>query len=133
MLRSATTLELPDIASVDDDPAHAWRVLSHGLQSILDVPFMANGTFAHQQAGTHRIADAIDMFMTGDILVHTWDLARAVGLDERLDAVEVHRMYEGLLPLDAMLRTSGHYGPRVVVSDTADEQTKLIAFTGRRP
>jgi hypothetical protein len=38
-----------------------------------------------------------------------------------------------MLPFDAALRASGHYGPKVDVPDTADDQTKLIAFTGRRP
>jgi peptide-methionine (R)-S-oxide reductase len=32
-----------------------------------------------------------------------------------------------------VLRRSGHYGPRVHAPDDADEQTKLIAFTGRDP
>jgi hypothetical protein len=31
------------------------------------------------------------------------------------------------------MRQSGHYGPRVEIPDDADEQTRLIAFTGRRP
>jgi hypothetical protein len=35
--------------------------------------------------------------------------------------------------LDATIHQSGHYGPRVEVPDDADEQTRLIAFTGRRP
>jgi hypothetical protein len=42
-------------------------------------------------------------------------------------------MYEGMLPLDDMLRQSGQYGPRVEVPDDADVQTKLIAFIGRQP
>lgn len=36
-------------------------------------------------------------------------------------------------PLDDMLRASGHYGPRVTVADDTDDQTALIAFTGRHP
>jgi hypothetical protein len=35
--------------------------------------------------------------------------------------------------MDEVLRASGHYGPRVDVPPDADEQTRLIAFTGRRP
>jgi hypothetical protein len=35
--------------------------------------------------------------------------------------------------LDDMLRSSGHYGPRVAVPDDADQQARLIAFTGRDP
>jgi hypothetical protein len=34
---------------------------------------------------------------------------------------------------DEQMRQSGHYGPRVEIADDADEQTRLIAFTGRRP
>jgi hypothetical protein len=79
------------------------------------------------------IEQSIDMIVTGDILVHTWDLGRAIGLDERLDPVEVHRMFEGIEPYDEMLRSSGHYGPRIAVPDDADEQTKLIGFMGRNP
>jgi hypothetical protein len=36
-------------------------------------------------------------------------------------------------PLDEMLRSCGPYGPKVEVPANADEQTKLIAFTGRQP
>jgi uncharacterized protein (TIGR03086 family) len=73
------------------------------------------------------------MFFIGDIVVHTWDLARATGGDEKLDPDEVHRMFAGMEPLDAMLRASGQYGARVDVPVDADEQTRLIAFVGRRP
>lgn len=48
-------------------------------------------------------------------------------------ARDVHRMLAGMEPLDQILRASGHYGPRVPVPDDADELTRLIAFTGRRP
>ena len=89
--------------------------------------------FEHPRAGRHSVEDAIATFFLGDVLIHTWDLARATGLDEALDADEVHRMFEGIEPYDEMLRASGQYGPRVEVSDDADEQTKLIAFMGRQP
>ena len=78
--------------------------------------------------------DAIDTFCTGDVLVHTWDLARATGLDESLDPAEVHRQLVAMEAFDdSVLRGSGHYGPRVEVAADADEQTRLIAFTGRTP
>ena len=66
-------------------------------------------------------------------MVHTWDLARATGLDETLDPQEVHNLLMAMEPIDEMLRQSGQFGPRVIVPEDADEQTKLIAFTGRRP
>ena len=35
--------------------------------------------------------------------------------------------------MDEVLRTSGKYGPRIDVPGDADEQTRLVAFAGRRP
>ena len=35
--------------------------------------------------------------------------------------------------MDAALRASGHYGPRVEVPEDADVQTRLLAFIGRAP
>ena len=40
-------------------------------------------------------------------------------------------MLAGMQPMDEMLRQSGHFGPRVEVPTDADDQTRLIAFTGR--
>ena len=42
-------------------------------------------------------------------------------------------MLIGMQPIDDLLRSSGHYGPKIAVSNNADDQTKLIAFTGRNP
>jgi len=84
-------------------------------------------------AGTTSFAATLDMIGTTDVLLHTWDLARATGGDERLDPGEVHRLLIGMEPMDEVLRSSGHYGPRTPVPDDADEQTRLLAFIGRRP
>ncbi|MGH8993944.1 MAG: TIGR03086 family metal-binding protein [Acidimicrobiia bacterium] len=118
--------------SVDEDPAGAWAAMNVAIQSALDDPAVAAREF-DMQVGRFNVENAVDMFCTGDILVHTWDLARATGLDETLDADEVHRLYSGMEPMDEVLRKSGHYGPRVEVPEDADEQTRLIGFTGRRP
>jgi uncharacterized protein (TIGR03086 family) len=132
-LASAGGPVLPSGPSVDDDPAAAWAALNDGLQALLDDPVVSATEISHPYAGTHRLDDAIAMFFLGDIVVHTWDLARATGLDETLDADVVHDMLVGMEPLDEMLRASGQYGPKVEVPAEADEQTRLIAFTGRRP
>jgi uncharacterized protein (TIGR03086 family) len=85
------------------------------------------------RVGRYTLEEAVATFCIGDVLVHTWDLARATGLDETLDADEVCGLYAAMEPMDDVLRQSGQYGPRVDVPGDADEQTKLIAFTGRRP
>jgi uncharacterized protein (TIGR03086 family) len=118
--------------SVDDDPVGAWMALDRTLQAALDDPAVALSE-RDTRMGRSSFEATLDMICTGDVLVHTWDLARATGLDERLDADEVHRMLDGMEPMDEALRSSGHFGPKVVVPDGADEQTRLLAFLGRRP
>jgi uncharacterized protein (TIGR03086 family) len=125
-------LDAPPIPSVDDDPVAAWDALDGVFQRSLDDPDIASRT-RETRMGNATFADQVDMICTPDVFLHTWDLARAAGLDETLDPVEVHRLYVGMEPMDEMLRASGHYGPRVSVPDDADEQTKLLAFIGRRP
>lgn len=132
-IASGTDMELTSGPSVDADPAAAWVHLRGQLQAILDDPERSKGTFSHERAGTHRLDAAIGQFILGDVLVHTWDLARATGQDERLDPDEVHRMLTGIEPMGDALSKSGHYDPPVPVPADADEQTRLIACTGRRP
>jgi uncharacterized protein (TIGR03086 family) len=125
-------IEAGTSASVDEDPVAAWAALDRTIQSALDDPDVALRE-RDTRMGPSTFEQSIDMICTPDVLMHTWDLARATGLDETLDPTEVHRLLESMEPLDEMLRTSGHYGPRVAVPDDADEQTRLIAFVGRQP
>lgn len=126
-------LAVPSKPSVADDPPGAWHALNDTLLAALDDPVAAATEF-DMQMGRFTVEDAVDMFATGDVLLHTWDLARATGQDETLDPDEVHRQWLGMQGIDEeVLRGSGHYGPRVDVPDDADEQTRLIAFSGRRP
>lgn len=132
-LQDGAGVELPAVPSVNTDPAQAWVTMSDGIQALLDDPAQASRPFSHPRAGQHRLDEAIAMFILGDVLVHTWDLARATRLDETLDAAEVARMFDGLQGIDEMLRQSGHYGPKIDVDENADVQTRLIAFVGRWP
>ena len=65
--------------------------------------------------------------------MHTWDLARATGQPDRLDAEFANQMFSGMQEHDEMLRASGQYGPRVDVPETADITDKLMGFIGRDP
>lgn len=128
-------VETGPIPSVDDDPAGAWSVVRDAIQGALDDPSVAGRVADCGPPGRLSLEAAVDMTCTPDVLVHTWDLARATGLDERLDAAEVGRLvrgFESLPPeVDAAMRSSGHYGLRVAVDGDADDQTRLLAFMGR--
>ncbi len=121
-------------ADVDDDPAAAWAELRGQIQAMLDRPEAETESFNSQMFGGEMpLGVAAERFVTGDVLVHTWDLATATAQDASIDADFAAGMYEGMLPMDEMLRQSGQFGPRVEVPDDADAVTKLIAFTGRNP
>lgn len=132
-LQGATGITLAGGPSVDDDPVAAWRAQVDAVQALLDDPATAEGVHDLPHIGTMTLAQAIDMIYTSDVFLHRWDLARATGQDETLDAVKCAAMLAGMEPMDEALRQSGHYGPRVHVADDADVQTKLLAFIGRTP
>jgi uncharacterized protein (TIGR03086 family) len=125
-------LSFPTGPSADDDPVGAWNTLRTAL-----VGHLSDRPTAEREIDTPMgrltIEAAVDMIVTNDVFLHTWDLARATGLDETLDPVEVEQMFVGMEPMDEMLRNSGQYGARFPVADNADTQSKLIAFIGRDP
>jgi uncharacterized protein (TIGR03086 family) len=124
---------LPPGPPVAEDPVRAWRAQAAAVQALLDDPDSAGRHFAHPVAGAGVLADVIDRFYTADVFMHTWDLARATGQDDRLDPGFCATLLAGLEPLDEVLRASGQYGPRVPVPDGADVQTRMLAFIGRDP
>ncbi|QXC62235.1 TIGR03086 family protein [Aquihabitans sp. G128] len=115
------------------DPIEAWTALDAAIRAALEDPTVASASISHPHAGTHTFAEAIDTFVREDVMLHTWDLAHAVGEEVTLDPELVHESLLKLEPMDEVLRASGHFGPKVEVPDDADEQTRLLAFVGRRP
>jgi uncharacterized protein (TIGR03086 family) len=124
--------EYPEAPSVDDDPVAAVAHARDTMQGALDDPEVATTEF-DGFFGRTSFEQAVDRFVNFDLVVHRWDLARATGLDESLDAGEVHSMLEGVEAMGDVLSQSGHYGARVEVPVDASEQMRLLALTGRRP
>jgi uncharacterized protein (TIGR03086 family) len=132
-LAGGSDVRLEPGPSVDDDPMAAWTSHAEQVQRLLDDPATDGRTHANPHTGEMPLAQAIDQFYTSDVFLHTWDLARATGQDDRLDEQRCRAMYEGMLPFDELLRTSGQYGPRVDVPGDASYQDKLMGFIGRQP
>lgn len=125
-------VEFGEIPAVDDDPEGAWRAVDAALSAALTDPSQSARTI-DGPFGPQSLAETIDMIVVGDVYVHTWDLARATGLDDTLDADQARRMLDGMGSIpDDVLRSGGMFGPRIVVDDSADDQTKLLAFLGRQ-
>ncbi len=114
-----------------EDPVGAFRQVSDAVQAGLEDPAVA-GKGYDSPMGPQTFEGAIDKFLCGDLVIHQWDLARATGQDERLDADEVSRLQTQLTPLDEVLRSPGAFGPKVEPPADADEQTRLLCFLGRQ-
>lgn len=135
-LLGAFDVATPPIPSVDDDPASAWAVVRDAVQGALDDPEVAARVRDCGPPGQMSLEAAVEMTCTPDVLVHTWDLARATGLDVVLDAELLARQAAaiGEIPpvVDDAMRSSGHFGPRVEVAEDADATTRVLAFFGRK-
>lgn len=127
--------EPPPWPAVDDDPAGAWAAARDAIQAALDDPAVARLEY-DGQLGRAVFEQSVDRFLSADALIHTWDLARAVGLDDRLDADDVHTSLEAMAALEdtvgELMRKSGAFGPKLDPPADADEQTRLLAFLGRK-
>lgn len=68
--------------------------------------------------------------MAADTVIHTWDLARAIGADESLDPELVDYTYAYMLQVGELWRSGGAFGPACEADDDST-QSKLLALTGR--
>lgn len=127
-IRGTTPEEVP----ADADPKVLWRESNAQLAEALQTEGALAKTVQGPMGDT-PIEFMLGRILASDVLVHTWDLARAVGGDERLDQEAVGHAYEGLKPMDAMLRRPGVFGDKIEPPEGADLQTEFLCFLGRRP
>jgi uncharacterized protein (TIGR03086 family) len=114
------------------DPLGAFTAASAQVQADLDDPGRAGAGF-DGYFGRSTFAEAVDRFVCFDLLVHRWDLSRAAGLDERVDAAELPRLWQDVEVFGDAIRSEGTCGPAVEPPADADEQTRLLCYLGRRP
>ncbi len=131
-LQGSAGITLPAGPSVDDDPVGAWRNQTDAVQALLDDPTVASRVHDLPHIGAMPLEQAIDMIYTGDVFLHRWDLARATGQDETLDADEVKIIHDGLKPMDDFIRGPGIFGHKVEPPAGADAQTEFLCFLGRQ-
>ena len=124
-------VELAPGPRTSDDPVAAWEHQSAGVQALLEE--RGDEQFTHPRAGTHRLADAVDLFYTADVFMHSWDLARASGQEAGLDPEYAAQLLAGMQGIEQVLRDSGQYGPAVPVPADAPVMDRLMGFVGRDP
>jgi uncharacterized protein (TIGR03086 family) len=121
----------------EDDPEERWAVTVDALEVLYEQP----GLFAmpievparEDTPPTTIEAARLVPVLSQDVLVHAWDLARAVDGDDRLDP-ELCAQFLARLPTDVeALAATGMFAPPVAVPDGADPQMRLLARLGRDP
>jgi len=134
LLAGATVAELGDTFAAGDllgaDPVAAWDAASAAARSAFAEPGALRRTVHLSYAD--RPGEEYAREMIFDLVVHSWDLARGISVDDTVDPDLVEAVYGRLEP-DVDLSASGLFAEPVPVPADADEQTKLIALTGRQP
>ena len=130
LLSSSLGVELPAV-DTDGDLAAAWEKRTADVDRLLATD--GDKPYESEFFGQMTLAEVVDRFYTNDVVMHTWDLARATGQDDRLPRAFCEQSFAGMEPMADVLSSSGQFGPRVPVPDDADVQDRLIGLIGRDP
>lgn len=116
-----------------DDPLAAFDESVAAQRAAFAEPGALHKTCRHV-VGELPAAMVLGM-RTGDMTLHTWDLARAVGGDEVLRPELVEAGWSGLEPIAEVLPQTGFFGagPSGDVGPDAPLQDRLLDLSGRRP
>jgi uncharacterized protein (TIGR03086 family) len=117
------------IDATGDDLILVWKAVRGGADAALGAPG-ALDELVRLPFGEMKASDGI-AFPMSDLLVHTWDLARAIGANDRLQTEVCEKALADLEPIDELLRGPGFYGPKLEPAAGADVQDRLLAFLGR--
>jgi len=115
-----------------DDHLATYRDASATLDAAVDGIEDVEAT-ADFFLGQMPISAALET-ISGDNLVHCWDLAHSTGqdFDPPDDLVEATTAFFGVLITDD-LRAVGSFGPEVEVPEDASALDRLLGFCGRTP
>jgi uncharacterized protein (TIGR03086 family) len=108
------------------DPLAAWET----SQDLLDRGFRDGAKLVRHPSGEIPARQLL-FFRCSDTLVHTWDLARAIGADETLDPVAVDVCLDIIEPVALALTGNEMYGSPLIAPANSDAQTQLLAMLGR--
>jgi uncharacterized protein (TIGR03086 family) len=121
----------PADVDADGDLVAQWTDARNAVLANLGDAGRASAMLKSGPFGEQPFESLVGGVICSDTLIHTWDLARATGQDERLDAGAVIASAAFLEPIDDKIRRPGAFSPKLDAPSGADEQTRLICFAGR--
>lgn len=116
---------------LDDEVIDGWDSATGDVAAALADDSRAS-TVVTGMMGEQPWEQVVGRLLCADTLAHTWDFATATGQDDRLDPAAVAAATEFLTPMDEAIRRPGGFGPKLEPAAGADDQTRLLAFLGRR-
>lgn len=128
-----TVEELGDAFSGDvlgDDPVAAWEEAAAAARAAFAAPGALERTVRLSYGPTRGSAYCSEL--TADCVVHTWDLSRGIGADDRLPDGLVEFSIKEVMPYADALAASGAYAAPLEVPAGANAQTRLLALLGRQ-
>ena len=115
-----------------DDPAARWQVTAEALASVLAGEGALDASVEVPGGRATELRQLVPT-LTTDVLVHTWDLARAVGAPDVLDPELCEIAYARASKNRDALRGSSMFGDEVKVPDDAPLQDRMLGLFGRDP
>lgn len=124
---------LGDILGTGSSADDGWDAIKTAIAGALSDPAALEGAIEGGPMNGMQKHQAMGLATT-DVLVHSWDLGKAIGVDVTFPAEAVEAVQMGISQMpEAMLRQPNVFGPEVEVGDDASAQDKLLGFTGRQP
>jgi uncharacterized protein (TIGR03086 family) len=117
-------------ADHDGDLSAQWSEASAALLDAVRDQALAD-TEVRAFAGPTHFSELVGGLACSDTVVHTWDLARATGQPETLDAGAVEHCAGVIAGFGEAMRRPGGFGPPLDCPTDADAQTKFLRFAGR--
>jgi uncharacterized protein (TIGR03086 family) len=113
-----------------DDPKRAWDDAAAAAVAAVQEAGAMERT-VHLSFGDYPGSEYASQLFA-DHLIHSWDLARAIGADDALDPELVDACMRWFAEWEQAYRGGGAIGPRPEIPEGADPQTRLLAMFGRR-
>ena len=134
LLEGKTIAEVGDRFDGDvlgSDPSTTYKSAATAAQAAAFEPGAQERT-VHLSFGDFPGSEYVGQVVS-DVIIHSWDLARAVGADDQLDPALVAFVVEFLSPQIEAWRGAGAFGPASEVGPDASAQDRFLAQTGRSP
>jgi uncharacterized protein (TIGR03086 family) len=137
MIRALATGAQPPAVNTDPgrfagtDPMVGWRAAHKDCTAALK-PAALRRPIPFGRLGDVPLRDFLGGYIL-ELVIHTWDLAQATGLQARPDPDLVHHAFATARVIAPSLRVEGLLGPAHPAPQRADELTRLLAYLGRRP